>query len=66
MTNETHPQYQTSKYFGVINLGFIAIIAHQCSFLCELKSVFMYSCDLSFQLMLLSELNMSIKKEGKK
>ncbi|MBY7766613.1 hypothetical protein KW426_19095 [Vibrio fluvialis] len=32
LTNETHPQYQTSKSFGVIGMGFIAAITHQCAF----------------------------------
>lgn len=66
LANETHQQYQTSKSFGVIGLCFIATITHQCAFLYELNTVSMYSCDLSFLLMLLSEQSMSIKKEGKK
>ncbi|EKO3453216.1 hypothetical protein NTE11_001096 [Vibrio fluvialis] len=32
LTNGTHPQYQTSKSFGVIGMGFIAAITHQCAF----------------------------------
>ncbi|WP_275014558.1 hypothetical protein [Vibrio fluvialis] len=32
LTNETHQQYQTSKSFGVIGMGFIAAITHQCAF----------------------------------
>ncbi|SUQ27204.1 Uncharacterised protein [Vibrio fluvialis] len=65
LTNETHQQYQTTVSFGVIGLGFITIIMHQCAFLCELNTVFMHSYVLLFLLMSLSELIMSIKKEGR-
>lgn len=65
LTKETHQHYQTTASFGVIGLGFIATITHQCAFLCELNAVFMYSYILLFLLMSLSELIMSIKKEGK-
>lgn len=66
LTNETHQQYQTCRSFGVIGLGFIATITHPCAFLCDLNTVFMYSCVLLFLLMLLGGQIMSIKKEGKK
>ncbi|WP_238780830.1 hypothetical protein [Vibrio fluvialis] len=66
LTNEMHQQYQTTASFGVIGLVFITTITHQCAFLCELNTVFMYSYVLLFLLMLLSEQIMSIKKEGKK
>ncbi|ENI4487485.1 hypothetical protein ABXZ88_003361 [Vibrio fluvialis] len=32
LTNETRRQYQTREFFGVINLGFITTITHQCAF----------------------------------
>jgi hypothetical protein len=40
LTNETHQQYQKSESFGVIGLGFIATITHQCAFMCKLSTVF--------------------------